>query len=111
MSETLIDNQGEHEYLADRQKQFAAILDVEPEELGHLTLCESCGGYDYIWTDWTLSPLPDGFTSSTDDAIAHRNYLAETACKDCDATGFQGGSFDFTKEQWLELGTQQASIG
>lgn len=104
MPESFLENQRDQEYLTDRIKQFAAILDVEPEALRSLTLCESCGGYDYIWTDWNLSPLPKGFISCADDAIAYRNYLAESACEDCDATGFQGGSFDYSKEKWLELG-------
>jgi hypothetical protein len=91
--------------LRDRQDQFAALLRVEPEQLRHLQFCGDCGGYDYQWTDWTISPLPMlGFIKSREDATDYRNYLAESACKSCDASGFEGGSFEFEIEQWLTLG-------
>lgn len=111
MSETLKVIQSDREDLRDRQVQFASVLGVEPEALSHLQFCESCVGLDYVWTDWSMLPLPDGFTSSPEDAVSYRYYLSDIACSDCDATGFQGGSFKLTVDQWLALGLNNSGAG
>lgn len=92
--------------LEARQNQFAALLGIDdPEQLRHLQFCGDCGGQDYQWTDWATSELPMlGFIKNHQDALDYRTYLAETACKSCDATGFEAGSFELSIEQWLKLG-------
>lgn len=97
MTENLL----ERDYLADRQNQFAAVLGVEAELLRHLELCMTCNGQDYEWTDWDVSEVTD---SCIDDPAAYRSYLADTCCKDCGGTGFEGGSFKLDTQQWLTLG-------
>lgn len=97
--------------LKDRQEQFAALLGVSPEQLRHLQFCDDCGGDDYQWTDWCTSELQDtlDFINTPEDALKYRAYLADIACKSCDATGFKDGSFQLEVEQWLmPLGAQPA---
>jgi hypothetical protein len=96
--------------LLDRQAQFAALLGVDAHELSHLQFCTHCGGFDYQWTDVTFSDFAeDGFLPDEGDDIdnfyyEYRAYLADSMCRPCDGTGFEGGSFDHTIDEWLTLG-------
>lgn len=74
-----------------RQINFAALLGVNLETVLDLQFCDACGGEDYQWTDWSLTQLELEEGVSTDKVMKYRNYLAQTACKGCGATGFKGG--------------------
>lgn len=88
-----------------RQKQFGALLNIDPEELKFLEFCKQCGGHDYQWTDWTGTEIDVvGLDiQNIDEAIDYRSYLAASCCEACDGTSFEGGSFDLTNEQWTNL--------
>lgn len=86
------------------QREFAAVLGVDAESLRGLPACSRCGGYDYVWTDWSFEDamMETGIVKSQQEADEYRAYLADV-CGDCDGTGFKGGSFDMTTEEWVEL--------
>lgn len=54
--------------LEDRLDQFSSILGVDPNLLNKLRFCSACNGDDYVWTDWAMLELPDGFTTSFEEA-------------------------------------------
>jgi hypothetical protein len=105
MSEILNDSASEtrRAMLLDRQSQFAALLGVDQKQLEHLKFCTSCSGCNPTWTDWSMDDLPVDLVSNSEDGIVYRSYLAEV-CSDCDASGFEGGNFGLTVEEWLQLG-------
>lgn len=91
--------------LKSRQDQFGALLEITPEKLRHLEFCDTCRGDDYEWTDWSSNDLElSELKVDSSEDIAYRNYLASLACKECDGTGFEGGSFQLTQEEWINLG-------
>lgn len=68
------------------------MLGIDMAEVRHLKLCSVCHGHDYAWTDWSSSEIDVvGLGIETGQALAYRNYLAETLCTDCGGTGFEGG--------------------
>lgn len=48
------------------------------------------------------SMIETGIVESQQEAEAYRAYLANV-CGGCDGTGFEGGSFNMTTNQWAEL--------
>lgn len=92
--------------LRQRQEEFAAIIGVDSESLRHLKFCKHCGGEDYEWNDWSFDVTNrygldlDGL----DEADEYRAHFTESRCQFCDGTGFNGGSFELTAEEWQWLG-------
>ena len=95
--------------LISRQDQFATLFhNIKPEQLRGLKFCNLCGGQDYQWTNWSMTDInPDDFSvnSLVEDVREYRFYLFKNMCNACDGTGFEGGSFSFSTEQWLKLGS------
>lgn len=94
--------------LENRQEQFGVLLGISPEKLRGLNFCNKCSGLDYEWTDWSLSEIDLGGLEigTQEDASDYRAHLASIFCEACDGTGFEGGSFHLSAEQWIELGTE-----
>lgn len=95
--------------LESRQNQFATLFEpvINPERLRGLTFCSHCGGEDYQWTDWTGTAIDPNIFDEGDDPRDYRTYLSETCCKICEGTGFEGGSWDLSVEEWLNIGNQE----
>jgi len=101
------DNKKLTEKLRDRQNQFGALVDISPEKLRGLKFCNDCDGVDHEWTDWTGTEIDaEGLEIYTiKEVIEYRAYLASVSCQTCGGTGFEGGSFQLSIDQWLNLGT------
>jgi hypothetical protein len=98
-------NQVNQEELEDRQTQFSSLYGVDPELFRGLKFCSSCKGFDYQWTDWSMTEV-DGQSLGLDtweDVRDYRCYIAQSMCKVCDGTGFEEGSFKMSRQEWLEL--------
>lgn len=93
------------EHLRSLQDQFSTLLDVDPELLRGLELCNHCRGQDYEWTDWSQCDIdPVGLDiRSEKQAQSYRFYILDQTCKHCEGTGFEGGSFQFERDEWLSL--------
>lgn len=102
IKERKVDLPDEAERLAFLQDQFGALLGVEPELLRGLEFCSKCKGFNYQWTDWGTVSLDLDFENEY-EAHEFRTEVAQEKCEACDGSGFKGGTFDFYKEDWLDL--------
>ncbi|HEY8108659.1 MAG TPA: hypothetical protein VIF43_01470 [Patescibacteria group bacterium] len=112
VAELHLDNPEMAERLRSRQDEFAALLGVEPETLRHLEFCDCCHGEDCWWADLTDDVL-DWYglnLADYDESCEYRADVAGAECGPCGGTGFKGGSFDLTVEQWHQLGGQDRSL-
>ncbi len=94
--------------LLDRQDQFGALIGADPELLRGLKFCNSCRGNNYEWTDWSCTDIDGNFFGMNFDAEGdppqdYRLYLTEIACEICDGSGFEGGNFQLSTEEWIDL--------
>jgi hypothetical protein len=91
--------------LAYRIGQFANMLGVNPELLQGLKFCHKCNGAVFLWDDLTLMDIGDWHIDDEDYSCEeYRAQVAESICDACDGSGFEGGDFKFTAEEWIRLG-------
>jgi hypothetical protein len=93
------------EELHGMQDQFSAILGVDPELLRGLELCGTCGGFNHRWEDVTSFDMGEhhDIGNSAQEYQEYRHQIAENTCDACEGSGFEGGSWRFSPDEWVTL--------
>lgn len=95
--------------LEQRRGEFATLINIPVSLLDNLVFCEGCGGLEYRWDDVTMDDIAESWIiddEEEDDEVnfyAYRAYLAETECRSCEGTSFNGIRFSTLSEDLLRV--------